>query len=29
VDPRTIFRHLEREESSAGADDILPPGDDT
>ena len=29
VDPRTIFRHLEREESTAGADDILPPGDDT
>jgi transcriptional regulator with GAF, ATPase, and Fis domain len=29
VDPRTIFRHLEREESGAGPDDILPPGDDT
>jgi transcriptional regulator with PAS, ATPase and Fis domain len=29
VDPRTIFRHLEREESGAGADDILPPGDET
>ena len=29
VDPRTIFRHLEREESTAGADDILPPSDDT
>jgi transcriptional regulator with PAS, ATPase and Fis domain len=30
VDPRTIFRHLEREESGvANADDILPPGDDT
>jgi DNA-binding NtrC family response regulator len=29
VDPRTIFRHLEREESGVGADDILPPGDDT
>jgi len=33
VDPRTIFRHLEREESGvAGANDlndILPPGEDT
>ena len=29
VDPRTIFRHLEREESTAGVDDILPPSDDT
>ena len=29
VDPRTIFRHLEREESGTGPDDILPPGDDT
>ena len=29
VDPRTIFRHLEREESGAGPDDILPPGEDT
>jgi transcriptional regulator with GAF, ATPase, and Fis domain len=29
VDPRTIFRHLEREESGVGADDILPPSEET
>jgi len=29
VDPRTIFRHLEREESGGGGDDILPPSEET
>ncbi len=29
VDPRTIFRHLEREESGAGDDDLLPPSEET